>query len=155
MATKVNCPVVGTTNTTLPPSHPDIDLDKPGQTCPVVGATTDHHHNLHKHPQVPHPDLSSEHLTHDDAAACPVLKNRIVNEPKSQQMDDELCPVVGTATTVLPPDHPSTEGAPGDAVCPVTKARVDHHKGKLHGHPDVSHASADAVCPVAGIKANA
>ncbi|KAK4160900.1 hypothetical protein QBC43DRAFT_324819 [Cladorrhinum sp. PSN259] len=152
MASTMNCPVVGTTNSTLPPSHPDIDLNKPGQKCPVVGATTDHHHNLHKHPQVPHPNPTPDH-NFDDAAACPALKNRIVNEPKSKQMDDDVCPVVGTATTILPPDHPSTEGKADDAVCPVTKARVDHHKGKLHGHPDVSHAAEGAVCPVAGVKA--
>lgn len=144
-----HCPVVGTTNSTLPPSHPDIDLSKPGQTCPVVGATTDHHHNLHKHPSVAVPPDRSAH----DALACPVLTGRVVNEPKSKEMDDQVCPVVGTATTVLPPDHPSTEGKADGAVCPVTRARVGHHKGRLVGHPDVSHAKEGAVCPVAGAKA--
>ncbi|KAH8904791.1 hypothetical protein BR93DRAFT_980521 [Coniochaeta sp. PMI_546] len=139
------CPVVGTTNSTLPPSHPDVDLSRPGQTCPVVGASTDHHHNLHKHPSVPIPDDKSPH----DASACPALK-KVVQEPKSQQMDDDVCPVVGTATTVLPPDHPSTEGKGDDAECPVTKAKVGHHKGKIVGHPDISHTH--GTCPVAGIK---
>lgn len=146
-----NCPVVGTTNHTLPPSHPSIDLSKPGQTCPVVGAKTDHHHNLHQHPPV---EIPAGH-TPNDAAACPFVTQKLVNEPKSQAMDDEVCPIVGTATTVLPPDHPKTEGKEDEAMCPVTKAKVGHHKGKLHGHPDVSHAGEGAVCPVAGVKASA
>lgn len=146
MASVQQCPVVGTINSTLPPSHPDVDLSKPGQTCPVVGAKTDHHHNLHKHPNVSIPDGKSP----GDASACPVLSGKIVNEPKSKEMDDEVCPVVGTATTVLPPDHPSTNDKGDDAECPVTKAKVGHHKGKLVGHPDLSHAAAGAVCPVAG-----
>ncbi|KAL2260351.1 hypothetical protein VTK26DRAFT_5656 [Humicola hyalothermophila] len=153
-STTPNCPVVGTTNTTLPPSHPDIDLSKPGQTCPVVGATTDHHRDvpLHKHPAVPIPAGRSA----ADGSACPVLTGRLVNEPKSRAMDDQVCPVVGTATSVLPPDHPSTEGKADDAMCPVTKAKVGHHKGKLSGHPDVSAAAAAGegkVCPVAGVAA--
>ena len=139
------CPVVGTTNSTLPPSHPDVDLSKPGQACPVVGATTDHHGMLHKHPQVAIPDGKSP----GDAAACPALR-RVVDEPKSREMDDEVCPVVGTATTVLPPDHPSTEGRDADAECPVTHAKVGHHAGKVQGHPDVSGAKEGAVCPVVG-----
>jgi len=146
-AEPTNCPVVGTTNTTLPPSHPDIDLSQPGQTCPVVGAKTDHHHNLHKHPRVPIPADRDP----SDASACPALTGRLVNEDKAKAMDDDVCPVVGTATTVLPPDHPKTEGKEDGAVCPVTKATVGHHKGKLHGHPDV--AGKDGVCPVAGVKA--
>jgi hypothetical protein len=146
-----NCPVVGTTNTTLPPSHPDIDLSKPGQVCPKVGAKTEHHHNLHQHPNV----IIPEGREPTDACACPFVTNKLVNEPKSKAMDDEVCPVVGTATTILPPDHPATDGKGDDAECPVTKAKVGHHKGKLHGHPDVSHASKDAVCPVAGVKATA
>ncbi|KAJ4291310.1 hypothetical protein N0V88_006314 [Collariella sp. IMI 366227] len=148
MSTQKNCPVVGTTNTTLPPSHPDIDLSQPGQKCPVVGATTDHHANLHKHPQVPIPDDRSA----ADASACPVITGRLVNEQKSKDMDDQVCPVVGTATTVLPPDHPETENKEDDAVCPVTKAKVGHHKGKLQGHPEVGDVKDGAVCPVAGVK---
>jgi hypothetical protein len=145
-----NCPIVGTTNTTLPPSHPDVDLSQPGQTCPVVGATTDHHHNLHKHPRVPIPASASP----GDASACPFVTTKLVNEQKSKDMDDQVCPVVGTATTVLPPDHPNTEGKADEEACPVTKAKVGHHKGKLVGHPDVSHAGEGAVCPVAGVKAS-
>jgi len=139
------CPVVGTTNSTLPPSHPDVDLSKSGQTCPVVGATTDHHHTLHKHPQVPIPDGKSP----GDAAACPALR-RVVDEPKSREMDDRVCPVVGTVTTVLPPGHPTTEGKDADAECPVTHAKVGHHAGRVVGHPDVANAEDGAVCPVVG-----
>ena len=149
MTTLGNCPVVGTTNTTLPPEHPKIDLSMPGQVCPKVGAKTEHHHNLHQHPEVPIPAGASP----ADASACPFVTNKLVNEPKSKEMDDAVCPVVGTATTILPPDHPSTEDKSADAECPVTKAKVGHHAGKLHGHPDVSHAPKDAVCPVAGVKA--
>ncbi|KAI0133754.1 hypothetical protein BJ170DRAFT_678685 [Xylariales sp. AK1849] len=144
------CPVVGTTNSTLPPSHPEIDLSKPGQTCPVVGAKTEHHTNLHKHPSVPLPEGHPE-ASQADAQQCPVLKN-VANQPKSQAMDDSICPVVGTATTVLPPDHPSTANASEKDVCPVTKATVGHHKGKLAQHPSVEGAESGSVCPVTGAK---
>ncbi len=140
-----NCPVIGTTTTTLPPSHPEINLDEPGQTCPVVGATTNHHaHLLHKHPKVPIP--SDVHAP-DEAVACPVLKQRLESDDKTKAMDDSLCPVVGTATTVLPPDHPALDKG---EVCPVTKATVKHHKEKVHGHPDLGGVDKAAVCPVAG-----
>ncbi|KAF2014571.1 hypothetical protein BU24DRAFT_463351 [Aaosphaeria arxii CBS 175.79] len=139
------CPVVGTTNDVLPPNHPEVDLAKDGQTCPVVGATTDHHHNLHKHPAVPIEGSSPT------ATACPALKT-VVNQPKSKAMDDEVCPVIGPATTVLPPDHPSTADAKEGDVCPVTKATIAHHKNKVHSHPSVQGAEAGAVCPVAGVR---
>ncbi|KAF2656450.1 hypothetical protein K491DRAFT_596917 [Lophiostoma macrostomum CBS 122681] len=142
----MSCPVVGTTNDVLPPNHPEVDLETDGQTCPVVGATTDHHHNLHKHPSVP---IESSSPT---ATECPALKT-VVNQPKSQAMDDEVCPVIGPATTVLPPDHPSTASAKEGDVCPVTKATVGHHKNKVHQHPSVQSAQEGAVCPVAGVRA--
>ncbi|ORY55938.1 uncharacterized protein BCR38DRAFT_469652 [Pseudomassariella vexata] len=145
------CPVVGTTNSTLPPSHPEIDLDQPGQVCPVVGAKTDHHKNLHKHPSVPLPADHPEH-THADAQKCPAL-SKVLSQEKSQAMDDSICPVVGTATTVLPPDHPSTANASEQDVCPVTKATVGHHKGKIIEHPAVEGAGPGATCPVTGAKA--
>lgn len=144
------CPVVGTTNSVLPPEHPDIDLTKPGQTCPVVGAKTDHHTNLSKHPSVSLPD-DTQH-DHPDAQKCPALQS-LVDEPKAKELDDQVCPVVGPVTTILPPDHPSTEGKADDAVCPVTKAQLGHHKGKVTQHPDVSSAGAGAVCPVVGARA--
>ena len=149
------CPVVGTTNTVLPPNHPDVDLAKDGQTCPVVGATTDHHHNLHKHPSVPAEAAAAATLPAQPtspATACPALKH-VVAEPQSQAMDDDVCPVIGPATTVLPPDHPDPAAARAGAVCPVTKAKVEHHMDKVHPHPSVVQAQKGAVCPVAGAKA--
>ena len=154
MAAQV-CPVVGTTNHTLPPSHPDVDLSQPGQKCPVVGATTEHHHNLSKHPSVASAVAPSAPTTQSvrssDAQACPALK-AVVGEPKSREMDDKVCPVVGPVTTVLPPDHPATAGLDDADACPVTKAKVGHHKDKVITHPQVQH-NADAVCPVTGAKA--
>ncbi len=138
------CPVVGTTNTVLPPSHPDVDLSRSGQTCPVVGAKTDHHHNLAKHPAVP---ISAD----SDASSCPALR-KAVDEPEAKKLDEQVCPVVGTVTTVLPPNHPSTESKPDSAECSVTHAKVGHHKGKVVSHPDVPSGSA-ASCPVVGAKA--
>ncbi|KAF2203643.1 hypothetical protein GQ43DRAFT_438627 [Delitschia confertaspora ATCC 74209] len=152
-ANATQCPVVGTTNSVLPPNHPSIDLNQPGQTCPVVGAKTEHHHNLHQHPPVPidHATQDTATLHAPSAAACPVVNN-MVKEPKSQAMDDDVCPVIGPATTVLPPDHPDMSGKAEGEVCPVTKAKVGHHKGKVHGHPSVQGAAEGAVCPVAGVK---
>ena len=86
MAAQV-CPMVGTTNTVLPPSHPEVDLDKPGQTCPVVGATTDHYHTLSKHPKVPIPKDA-------DAEDCPALK-AVADSAEGKKLDEGVCPVVG------------------------------------------------------------
>lgn len=114
---------------------------------------TDHHQNLSKHPAVPVPsDAKNETTSSADALKCPALKN-IVEEPKAKEMDDKVCPVVGPVTTILPPDHPSTEGKADDAVCPVTKAQIGHHKGKVATHPNVSRAGPGAVCPVVGAAA--
>ncbi|KAG8169627.1 hypothetical protein KVR01_000372 [Diaporthe batatas] len=146
------CPVVGTTNSVLPPSHPDVDLNVPGQVCPVVGAKTDHHSNLSKHPSVPLPaDAQNDTISSADAQKCPALKTAI-EQPKAKELDDQVCPVIGPATTILPPDHPSTEGKGDDAECPVTKAKIGHHKGKVMQHPDVSSAAEGAVCPVVGAR---
>lgn len=144
------CPVVGTTNSTLPPSHPAVDLSKPNQTCPVVGAKTEHHQNLHQHPVAVDTNTAPTNpSTHSaDAQACPALKS-VVNETKSKEMDDNICPVAGPVTTVLPPDHPSTRGKEDGAECPVTKAKVGHHKDKVTPHPTDAHG----VCPVTGAKA--
>ncbi|KAI0203491.1 hypothetical protein F4808DRAFT_457765 [Astrocystis sublimbata] len=148
MAAVQACPVVGTTNSTLPPSHPDVDMSKPGQTCPVVGAKSEHHGSLHKHP-----NASSNPTTNStgssDAQACPALKS-VINETKSKEMDDKICPVVGPVTSVLPPDHPSTQGKTDEAECPVTKAKVGHHKDKVAVHPSMN--DAHGVCPVTGVK---
>jgi len=120
------------------------------QVCPVVGATTDHHHNLHEHPSIPDSSIpNATSPTSPIATSCPVLKTA-VQDPKAQAMDDAICPVVGTATTILPPDHPSTDNAKEDDVCPVTKATVGHHKAKVHTHPSVATKGEEAVCPVTG-----
>jgi hypothetical protein len=57
---------------------------------------------------------------------------------------------VGPVTTILPPDHPSTNDANEGDVCPVTKATLKHHLGKVMVHPSVEGAAAGAVCPVVG-----
>jgi hypothetical protein len=152
MAATQVCPVVGTTNNTLPPSHPAVDLSKPGQTCPVVGAKAEHHKNLHQHPSValdPATSPTTQSTHSPDAQACPALKS-VLNESKSQEMDDKVCPVAGPVTTVLPPNHPSTQGKADGAECPVTKAKVGHHKDKVVAHPSVNDTS--GVCPVTGAK---
>ena len=141
------CPVVGSTSSVLPLTHPDVDLDKPDQVCPVTNASTNHHHNLTKHPSVP---MSNEQSV--DASDCPALQS-IVNEPQNQKLDEKVCPVVGAVTTVLPPDHPSTANAKEGDVCPKTNATFAHHKGKVHEHPQVESAPAGAVCPVVGATA--
>ncbi|KAF2726981.1 hypothetical protein EJ04DRAFT_479759 [Polyplosphaeria fusca] len=146
MASAAVCPVVGTTNDVLPPNHPEVDLSKDGQTCPVVGAKTEHHHNLHKHPSVPVPKDTPT------ATECPVLQN-VVTEQKSKDMDDKVCPVIGPATTILPPDHPDPSKAKDGDVCPVTKAQVGHHKDKVMLHPAVEGQEKGATCPVTGAKA--
>ncbi|KAL5118496.1 hypothetical protein ACEQ8H_003672 [Pleosporales sp. CAS-2024a] len=135
------CPVIGTTTDVLPPNHPSVDLSKDGQTCPVVGATTDHHHNLSSHPPVSGASNA--------ATSCPVLKAN-VNDPQARKMDGALCPIVGTATTVLPPDHPDMLKASEGDVCPVTKATVGHHLNKVTTHPSVAGAPEGAACPVTG-----
>lgn len=89
------CPVVGTTNSVLPPSHPKVDLDKPG-TCPVVGATTEHHNTLAQHPKVPIPEGTSP----ADAAACPALQ-KVVSEPQHAARDENVCPVAGQVVAMM------------------------------------------------------
>lgn len=141
MASAAVCPVVGTTNTVLPPTHPEFDITLAGQTCPVTNATTDHHSGLHKHP--------SANVDTKNAQACPALKSS-VNSPQNQKLDEGICPVVGTVSTILPPDHPDVKGSKEE--CPVTKAKVEHHEGKVIGHPSVKGAPEGAVCPVVGRK---
>lgn len=105
----------------------------------MTNATTDHHHNLHAHPVNPSTALGNS--ADADATSCPALKN--ANNATS--LTDATCPVVGPVSAYLPVDHPSTEEADEDAVCPVTKATKAHHKKKVHEHPKVS----GGVCPVA------
>lgn len=150
------CPVVGTTNSTLPPSHPDVDLSQPGATCPVVGAKSEHHGHLAKHPPTASAAAPSAPTTRvgaagsSDAQVCPALKTLVEGDAQARAMDDQVCPVVGPVTTVLPPGHPSPAEGGEDAQCPVTKARVGHHKDKVTVHPQVEAAAAGGVCPVTG-----
>ena len=147
MAAAQVCPVVGTTNTILPPKHPDFNMDKAGQVCPVTKATTDHHSNLSKHPGI---FDSSADLSNADN--CPAL-SKIVSRPEQQAMDEAICPVVGTVSSVLPPSHPTMKDAKDGDVCPVTNAKFAHHKEKVHVHPSIEAASKGAVCPVVGQQA--
>lgn len=143
MASQQVCPVVGTTNTILPPSHPDFDMSAPGLVCPVTNASTDHHHILSKHPGLP------SNISDKDAKSCPALKDTINNE-ENKALDEGICPVVGPVSTVLPPDHPTPKD--GADICPVTKASLKHHQGKVINHPSVEGAAEGAVCPVVGAK---
>ncbi|MGI4850616.1 MAG: hypothetical protein ACRYGR_01565 [Janthinobacterium lividum] len=94
-------------------------MDEPGLVCPVVGASTDHHKNLSRHPGIP--GATSQNLS--DASACPALK-KSVKQPEEQALDEALCPVVGSASTILPPDHPSMINNKDGDICPVTKATL-------------------------------
>ena len=76
-------------DTYAPPLPPEVDLEKPGQVCPVVGAKTDHHHALQKHPKVPIPSDAGA-----DASACPALKG-VETTPQGKELDEKVCPVVG------------------------------------------------------------
>jgi len=81
-----------------------------------------------------------------------------------------VCPVVGTTTSVLPPNHPTYSTTDPEARCPITNAKVGHHD-TIHTHPtspttpkqamDASACPAlqnaekaddlvDALCPVVG-----
>ena len=54
----------------------------------------------------------------------------------------QVCPVVGTTTSVLPPNHPTYDTTDAEARCPVTNAKVSHHD-IIHSHPDASNISND------------
>lgn len=47
----------------------------------------------------------------------------------------EVCPVVGTTTTVLPPHHPAYDTTDPEARCPITNAKVGHHDTHIQNHP--------------------
>lgn len=142
------CPVVGTTNTILPPSHPDFDANDDSLVCPVTNASNKHHSNV---PLAKHPGLGSSDVSatkgFPDASACPALKDTINND-ENKALDESICPIVGPVSTVLPPNHPKPKD--GDAVCPVTKASLKSHQGKVAPHPSVDDAPKGAVCPVVG-----
>lgn len=120
-------------------------------------STTDHHHNLSRHPQVPESisptptsvTNGSTSINTLSAAQCPALRG-VPSTSEEKALDENVCPVVGPVTTVLPPNHPSVEESGEESVCPVTNATLKHHKGKVVVHPPV--AASGGVCPVVGAK---
>jgi hypothetical protein len=54
----------------------------------------------------------------------------------------QVCPVVGTTTNVLPPNHPTYDTSNLEARCPVTNAKVSHHD-IIHNHPEASDVPSD------------
>jgi hypothetical protein len=63
---------------------------------------------------------------------------------------EQICPIVGSTTTVLPPGHPAYDASQPGLVCPVTKASTDHHH-ILHPHPSAAGTRKDSMdaqeCP--------
>jgi hypothetical protein len=72
----------------------------------------------------------------------------------------QVCPVVGTTTSVLPPNHPHYDADDPEARCPITNAKVSHHDNSIiHDHSAVSepiqdangkNSITDATCPIVG-----
>nr|POE93058.1 hypothetical protein CFP56_64165 [Quercus suber] len=57
-----------------------------------------------------------------------------------------ICPVVGTTTSVLPPNHPSYDTTDVEARCPVTNAKVAHHDANvIHNHASTPEVPADSA----------
>ncbi|KAG8627864.1 hypothetical protein KVT40_003737 [Elsinoe batatas] len=54
-----------------------------------------------------------------------------------------VCPVIGTTTSALPPNHPALSDDP-EARCPITNAKVDHHNSIIHSHPSAPAVPGDA-----------
>lgn len=144
------CPVVGTTTSVLPPTHPSVNFSDPEARCPITNAKVEHHDNntIHNHPSASTPADPSEAR---DASACPALKN--ANAQSS--ITDATCPVVGPVSAYLPPTHPHLTEKEAGAVCPVTNATLEHHKKKVHEHPSVEKDAPVAKCPVASNMLNA
>ena len=134
MATEQICPVTSSATTVLPPGHPSYDPDS-SKTCPITGASTEHHHILHPHPSAAGVDTDSM-----DAQACPAIKSI----SKKEENLDSVCPVVGPVNAHLPANHPPVGDASDSAVCPVTKATKGHHEGKVAEHPKLT----EGVCPI-------
>ncbi|TKX27578.1 hypothetical protein C1H76_0002 [Elsinoe australis] len=142
------CPVVGTTTSVLPPSHPALS-DDPEARCPVTNAKVQHHNNIiHSHPSAP---VSAEGADARDATKCPAFKNA----NNKETITDATCPVVGPVSAMLPPEHPALNEKEAGQICPVTNATLEHHKSKVHTHPAVPKDAAAQACPVAGQKFNA
>ncbi|KAI9871389.1 MAG: hypothetical protein M1823_008462, partial [Watsoniomyces obsoletus] len=74
-----------------------------------------------------------------DAESCPALQ-KIVSRPEQKAMDEAICPVVGTVSSVLPPEHPTLANKSDSDVCPVTNAKLGDHRDKITQHPSVADA---------------
>lgn len=136
--------MVGTTTNVLPPNHPSISADAGEARCPVTNAKVEHHNNIiHDHPSGP---TIPDDARAQDASACPALKNA----NKKESLTDATCPVVGPVNAHLPPSHPALTQQDAGAVCPVTNAKLEHHKGKVAEHKAVAQDASAAKCPVAG-----
>ncbi|KAF2165129.1 hypothetical protein M409DRAFT_56019 [Zasmidium cellare ATCC 36951] len=147
MATASVCPVVGTTTNVLPPHHPEITSD-PEARCPITNAKVEHHDNIiHNHPS--DPNVPADDKKAMDASSCPALKNANAKD----SLTDATCPVVGPVNAHLPPSHPALNEKDSGAVCPVTNAKLEHHKGKVATHPKVADDVSAQKCPVAGAAA--
>jgi len=63
---------------------------------------------------------------------------------------EQICPVVGSTSTVLPPGHPSYDAGDSSLKCPVTNATTEHHH-ILHAHPGAANIRKDSMdaqeCP--------
>ncbi|WPH04240.1 Hypothetical protein R9X50_00712900 [Acrodontium crateriforme] len=142
------CPVIGATTTVLPPGHPEYNASDKEARCPVTNAQVGHHGSnvIHNHPSAPSVPAESS-----DASKCPAMKGMESKDALAQ----DICPIVGSVTTVLPPSHPSVDAAEEGAVCPITKASLAHHKKKVHVHPSVASDASQSECPVAGSVAGA
>ncbi|KJX99098.1 hypothetical protein TI39_contig374g00007 [Zymoseptoria brevis] len=140
------CPVVGTTTNVLPPHHPAVSSD-PEAVCPVTNAKVKDHNTIVNHPSAPH--IPSDDSSAMDASSCPALKNANAGE----SVTDATCPVVGPVNAHLPPSHPALNEKDSGAVCPVTNAKLEHHKGKVANHPTVANDAAAKQCPVVGASA--
>lgn len=58
-------------------------------------------------------------------------------------MSAQICPVVGTTTNVLPPNHPSINNSKAEDKCPVTLAVVGDHSQIIHNHPTATNFPTD------------
>jgi len=146
MASAAVCPVVGTTTNVLPPHHPAVSAD-PEARCPITNAKVEHHDTIVNHPsdgEIPSGDKQAM-----DASSCPALKNANTKE----SITDATCPVVGPVNAHLPPTHPELNEKDAGAICPVTNAKLEHHKGKVATHPKVANDAAAGKCPVVGAAA--
>lgn len=126
----------------------NVSTPDPEARCPITNAKVEHHDTIVNHPSegvsVPEGDAQAM-----DASACPALKG--ANNKDS--ITDATCPVVGPVNAHLPPTHPALNEKDAGAICPVTNAKLEHHKGKVATHPKVANDAPAGKCPVAGAAA--